>query len=57
MSDEPISQPPTDTLTVRRAVCSADVDELWFAWDNGGTGRMTLRWSDRLIAELTVTFA
>jgi len=51
------SQPPSDTLTVSRAVSSGDVDELWFAWDNGGTGTMTLRWSAHLIAELTVTFA
>ena len=50
------AQPPSDTLTVSRAVCSADVDELWFAWDNGGTGTMTLRWSAGLVAELTVTF-
>ena len=50
------SQPPSDTLTVSRAVSSGDVDELWFAWDNGGTGTMTLRWSAHLIAELTVTF-
>ena len=51
------SQPPSDTLTVSRTVSSGDVDELWFAWDNGGTGTMTLRWSAHLIAELTVTFA
>jgi steroid Delta-isomerase len=51
------SQPPSDTLTVSRAVSSGDVDELWFAWDNGGTGTMTLRWSGDLIAELTVAFS
>jgi hypothetical protein len=51
------SQPPSDTLTVSRAVSSGDVDRLWFAWDNGGTGTMTLRWSGNLIAELTVTFS
>ena len=51
------AQPPSDTLTVSRAVSSGDVDELWFAWGNGGTGTMTLRWSAHLIAELTVTFA
>jgi steroid delta-isomerase len=51
------AQPPSDTLTVSRAVSSGDVDELWFAWDHGGTGTMTLRWSAHLIAELTVTFA
>jgi hypothetical protein len=51
------SQPPSDTLTVSRAVSSGDVDELWFAWDNGSTGTMTLRWSGDLIAELTVTFS
>ena len=50
------ARPPSDTLTVSRAVSSADTDELWFAWDGGGTGTMTLRWSGRLIAELTVTF-
>ena len=50
-------QPPSDTLTVTRGVSSGDVDELWFAWDSGGTtGTMTLRWSGDLIAELTVTF-
>jgi steroid Delta-isomerase len=51
------SQPPSDTLTVTRGVSSGDVDKLWFAWDNGGTGTMTLRWSGDLIAELTVTFS
>ena len=50
------AQPPSDTLTVSRAVSSGDVDELWFAWDSGGTGTMTLRWSGELVAELTVTF-
>lgn len=51
------SQPPSDTLTVTRGVSSGDVDELWFTWDNGGTGTMTLHWSGDLIAELTVTFS
>jgi steroid Delta-isomerase len=49
-------QPPSDTLTVSRAVTSGDVDELRFTWDHGGTGTMTLRWSGDLVAELTVTF-
>ena len=52
------SQPPSDTLTVTRGVSSGDVDELWFAWDSGGTaGTMILRWSGDLIDELTVTFS
>jgi hypothetical protein len=51
------TQPPSDTLTVTRGVSSGDTDELWFAWDNGGTGTMILRWSYDLIAELTVTFS
>jgi steroid Delta-isomerase len=52
------SQPPSDTLTVTRAASSADVDELWFAWDSSGaTGTMTLRWNGDLIDELTVTFS
>jgi hypothetical protein len=52
------SQPPSDTLTVTRGVSSGEVDELWFAWDSGGTtGTMILRWSGDLIAELTVTFS
>jgi hypothetical protein len=51
------SQPPSDTLTVTRAVSSGDVGQLWFAWDNGSTGTMRLRWSGDLIAELTVTFS
>jgi hypothetical protein len=52
------SQPPSDTLTVTRGVSSGDVDELWFAWDSGGTtGTMVLRWSGDLIAELTVAFS
>lgn len=51
------SQPPSDTLTVTRAVSAGEVDELWFSWDNGGTGTMTLRWHADLIAELTVTFS
>jgi steroid delta-isomerase len=52
-----VSQPPSDTLTVTRAVSSGNVDELWFTWDNGSTGSMTLRWSGDLIAELTVTLS
>ena len=52
------SQPPSDTLTVTRALSSGDVDQLWFAWDSSSTtGTMTLRWSGDLIAELTVTFS
>ena len=51
------SQPPSDTLTVDRAVTSGHVDELWFAWDGGGTGTMTLCWTGDLVAELTVTFS
>jgi steroid delta-isomerase len=51
------SQPPSDTLTVTRAVSSGNVDELWFAWDNGSSGTMILRWSGDLLAELTVTFS
>jgi steroid Delta-isomerase len=51
------SQPPSDTLTVVRAVSSTDVDELWFAWDSSGaTGTMTLRWNGDLIDELSVAF-
>jgi hypothetical protein len=50
------AQPHSDTLTVGRAVSSGDGDELWFAWDNDGTGTRTVRWSGELIAELTVTF-
>jgi hypothetical protein len=51
------SQPPSDTLTVTRGVCSGDVDELWFVWDSSAiTGTMTMRWSGDLISELTVTF-
>ena len=50
------AQPPSDTLTVTRGVCSGDVDELWFSWDDGGTGAMILRWRGDLIAELTVAF-
>ena len=50
------AQPPSDTLTVTRACSSADIDELWFAWDHGSAGTMILRWSGNLIAELTVTF-
>jgi steroid Delta-isomerase len=52
------SEPPSDTLTVVRAVSSGDVDELGFAWDStGATGTMTLRWSGEKVAELTVTFS
>ena len=50
------AQPPTDTLTVTRGASAGDIDELRFAWDDGGTGTMTLRWTGDLIAELTVTF-
>jgi hypothetical protein len=40
----------------RARLAVAHVDELWFAWDNGGAGTMTLRWSGSLIGELTVAF-
>jgi steroid delta-isomerase len=50
------AQPPSDTLTIGRAVTAGDVDQLWFAWDHGGTGTMTVRWRGALIAELTVAF-
>jgi steroid Delta-isomerase len=50
------TRPPSDTLTVTRGVSSGDVDELWFSWDNGGTGTMILLWRGGLIAELTVAF-
>lgn len=50
------SQPPSDTLAITGAASSDDVDELWFAWDSGGTGTMALRWQGELINELTVTF-
>jgi hypothetical protein len=57
IADGYAAQPPSDTLTVTRAVASGDIDRLWFAWDSGGTGEMTLHWRDGLIAELTVTFS
>jgi steroid delta-isomerase len=58
IADGYASQPPTDTLTVTSGVCSGDVDELQFAWDDSNaTGTMILRWNNDLIAELTVTFA
>jgi hypothetical protein len=41
----------------RHAVSSGDADKLWFAWDNGGTGTMTLRWSGDLIAKPTIAFS
>ena len=50
------AQPPSDTLTVSCAVSAGDVDQVWFTWDSGGTGSMTLRWRGGLIAELIVTF-
>jgi hypothetical protein len=50
------AQPPSDTLTVSRAVSSGDVDQVWYSWDSGGTGSMTLRWREGLVAELTITF-
>jgi steroid Delta-isomerase len=50
------AQPPSDTITVTRGFSSGDVDELWFCWENGGTGTMVLRWRGDQIAELTVTF-
>lgn len=52
------AQPPSDTLTATRGVCTDDVDELWFTWDSSKTaGTMILRWSGDLIAELTVSFS
>ncbi|HTW21394.1 MAG TPA: nuclear transport factor 2 family protein [Mycobacteriales bacterium] len=51
-----LAQPPTDTLTVTRSVSAGDIDEVWFDWDSGGSGAMTIRWTGDLVAELTVTF-
>jgi steroid Delta-isomerase len=51
------SQPPSDTLTVTCGNSSGDVDRLRFTWDSSNTtGTMVMRWSNDLIAELTVTF-
>ena len=51
------AQPPSDTLTVTSGISSGDVDRLRFTWDSSNaTGTMVMRWSDDLIAELTVTF-
>ena len=50
-------QPPTDTMTVRSVSAVAEhTAEVRFAWDNGGTGTMTVRWAGDEVAELTVAF-
>ena len=51
-----LSQPPTATLTVQRVRSDDDSDLIWFRWDDGGTGSMTIRWRSHLIAELSVAF-
>ena len=50
------AQPPDDTLTVLGVSSGGDTDEVRFTWDRGGSGTMTVRWRDGLVAELTVAF-
>jgi steroid delta-isomerase len=48
--------PPTDTMRATSVETDADTDLVRFAWDAGGTGTMTLRWRDGLLAGLHVSF-
>jgi steroid Delta-isomerase len=50
------AQPPTDTLTIGEVETSDDVDVVHFTWDHGGTGTLTVRWGDGLVADLTISF-
>jgi steroid delta-isomerase len=50
------ARPPTDTMTVRDVETVGDTDVVRFAWDGGGTGALTVRWSDDRVADLTVRF-
>jgi hypothetical protein len=51
------AQPPNDTMTVRSV---EEVDQqtarVRFAWAAGGSGTMTLRWLDGLVADLEIAF-
>jgi uncharacterized protein (TIGR02246 family) len=50
-------RPPTDTMTVTSVEALApDTALVRFAWDAGGTGTMTVRWTGPRVAELTVSF-
>jgi steroid delta-isomerase len=46
--------PPTDTMIYVGPGPGAD--DVRFRWTGGGTGTMTVRWRDGLIAELVVAF-
>jgi steroid Delta-isomerase len=48
------AQPATGTLRIRDVVTDGDTDVVRFAWDAGGGGGMTVRWSAGRVADLTV---
>ncbi|HSJ83511.1 MAG TPA: hypothetical protein VLA91_06805 [Acidimicrobiia bacterium] len=48
--------PPDDTMEITSVQSDSGIDTVRFLWSQGGTGTMTMRWEDDLLAELTVVF-
>ncbi|HEY3010013.1 MAG TPA: nuclear transport factor 2 family protein [Micromonosporaceae bacterium] len=49
-------RPPTDTMIIRSVRTEGDTDVVRFAWDSGGSGTMTVRWRDGMVADVAVAF-
>lgn len=49
-------RPPDDTMHCVSDDRDGDLDIVRFGWDAGGTGSMRVRWRDRKVAELSITF-
>ena len=48
--------PPDDTMEITSVHSDSEIDTVRFLWSQGGTGIMTMRWEEGLLAELTVAF-
>jgi len=50
-------QPPDDTMTITSVEeTRPQTAQVEFAWDQGGSGTMTVVWQDGQVAEQTITF-
>jgi hypothetical protein len=48
--------PPDDIMEVTSVESDGETDTVRFLWSQSGSGTMTMRWDDRLLAELVVAF-
>jgi hypothetical protein len=48
--------PPDDIMEVISVQSDGETDTVRFLWSQSGSGTMTMRWDDRLLAELVVAF-